>query len=126
MGYADRDAQRSYQRRWVASRRAAFFKDKTCAWCQSTERLELHHQDPANKVSHAIWSWGEARRATEIAKCFVLCRPCHERGHAEARRLEAQLRHPCGTVQSYKRGCRCDGCRMGNRDYQRALKQGAA
>lgn len=123
MPYANREAQREYQRRWIARRRGAFFKTKTCEWCASKEGLELHHRDPSKKLHHAIWSWGEKRRQAEIDKCFVLCRPCHERAHAQARRVEAELRNPCGTWQSYKRGCRCDSCRAGNREYLRELKQ---
>lgn len=115
-------AKRDYQRRWVAARRAEFFQGRTCAWCGTSDELELHHADPNKKVSHAIWSWGTERRLNEIAKCVVICRGCHARAHSEARRVEAELRHPCGTVQSYKRGCRCDLCRRGNRDYQRAKK----
>jgi hypothetical protein len=122
MPYQDPVAQREYQRQWVASRRAAWFAGKTCSWCGSSERLELHHADPAKKVSHAIWSWGENRRLNEIGKCIVLCRPCHEKGHAEARRVEAELRNPCGTYASYKRGCRCDSCRAANREYLRAAR----
>lgn len=122
MPFADRAAKRAYQREWVARRRAEFMQDKACAWCSSTDRLELHHADPNKKVHHAIWSWGTARREAEIAKCIVICRACHERAHAEARRVEAELRHPCGTVQAYKRGCRCMACRRGNRDYQRERK----
>ena len=126
MPYQDKAAQREYQRRWVAQRRAEFLADKACAWCGSIDSLELHHADPNKKVSHAIWSWGRERRLNEIAKCVVICRSCHERAHAEARRVEAELRYPCGTVQSYKRGCRCDACRKGNRDYQRGRKRAAA
>lgn len=125
MPFKDRAAHREYQRRWVAERRAEYFADKDCAWCGSTDRLELHHADPNKKVHHAIWSWGRERRLNEIAKCVVICRACHERAHAEARLIEAELRHPCGTVQAYKRGCRCDECRKGNRDYQRARKAAA-
>lgn len=122
MPYKDRDAHREYQRRWVAERRAEFFADKSCLWCSSQERLKLHHADPNRKVSHAIWSWGRERRLNEIAKCIVLCQPCHATAHAQARRVEAELRHPCGTRQSYKRGCRCNSCRAANRDYQRERK----
>lgn len=121
MPYSDAASQRDYQRRWVARRRAVFFRGKTCEWCGSSDRLELHHRDPARKLHHAIWSWGEARRAAEIAKCVVVCRSCHQRAHAEARRVEAELRNPCGTWQAYKRGCRCDRCRVANRDYLREL-----
>ena len=122
MPYKDKAAQREYQRRWVAERRAEFFAGKSCAWCGSSDRLELHHANPNKKVHHAIWSWGENRRLNEIGKCIVLCRSCHERGHAEARRVEAELRNPCGTFASYKRGCRCDSCRAANAQYQREAK----
>lgn len=120
MPYASRSAQRDYQRRWVARRRALFFKGKRCEWCGSGDFLELHHRDPSRKVHHAIWSWGEKRREAEIAKCIVICQACHQRAHAEARRVEAELRNPCGTWQAYKRGCRCEACRAANREYNRA------
>lgn len=113
------EAKREYQRQWIADRRAAFFNGKTCSWCPSTERLELHHLDTSRKEAHAIWSWSEARRLAEIAKCIVLCRPCHERAHAEARRIEAELRQPHGTRNRYGMGCRCDSCRLAQRDYNR-------
>jgi hypothetical protein len=116
------EAKRAYQRTWLARRRALFFKGKVCEWCGATARLELHHRDPSRKLHHAIWSWGEARRSAEVAKCMVLCDPCHERAHAAARRVEAELRNPCGTYASYKRGCRCQSCRVANRDYQRDAK----
>ena len=120
MGYKNPELQRAYQRAWVARRRAAFFKGKSCEWCEATEQLELHHRDPSRKENHAIWSWGEARRLTEIAKCIVLCRDCHKRAHSEARRIEAELRNPCGTLPAYKRGCRCDACRAANRERRSA------
>lgn len=120
MPYADRTAQQAYQRTWVARRRALFFKDKACDWCASTESLELHHRDTSKKESHSIWSWGEARRATEIEKCYVLCRPCHQKAHAQARRVQAELTRPCGTWQAYKRGCHCAACRAANNEYNRA------
>lgn len=122
MPYQDRDAQREYQRRWVAQRRAAWFADKTCSWCGGSDRLELHHADPEKKLNHKIWSWGENRRLNEIGKCIVLCRPCHERAHGEARRLAAELRNPCGTIQAYGRGCRCEWCRRAKSEYERNRK----
>lgn len=41
-------------------------------------------------------------------------------------RVEAELRHPCGTIQSYRRGCRCDACRAARRDLARQRKREAA
>jgi hypothetical protein len=117
--YADPDAQREYQRRWAAQRRAAFFHGKRCEWCPSTGPLELHHRDVTRKENHKIWSWGEARRLTEIAKCVVLCVPCHRRAHSEARRVEAELRNPHGTTRRYWNGCKCEPCREAHRQYNR-------
>lgn len=81
MPYRDADKQREYQRRWKAERRARWFADKTCEWCQGSDQLELHHREPGEKVSHKLWSWSEQRRAAELEKCVVLCRPCHEGVH---------------------------------------------
>lgn len=119
MPYKDPQQQRRAQREWLARRRQAFFVDKECDWCGSSDGLELHHRDPFKKESHKIWSFSAVRRAAEIAKCIVLCGPCHKRAHADVRRLEAELRNPHGTYLRYKLDCRCDPCRAANRDYQR-------
>jgi hypothetical protein len=119
MGYKNPEAQREYQRQWVARKRAAFFTDKTCEWCPATEGLELHHRDPSKKEHHAIWSWSTARRLAELAKCIVLCEACHQKAHADARRVEAELRNPHGTVRRYWNGCRCEPCREAHRVYNR-------
>jgi hypothetical protein len=123
--FADPAAMRDYQRRWVARRRALFFRDRSCEWCGATEELELHHRDPNKKVSHSIWSWGEKRRLAELAKCIVICGPCHRRAHAEARRVEAELRNPHGTEQRYRLGCRCTDCRAANTERARRQREAA-
>jgi hypothetical protein len=123
--YRNVEDKRACQRRVVAERRAAFFAGKCCEWCGSTDELQLHHRDRSAKTSHKIWSWSERRRAAEIAKCIVLCRACHERSHAETRRIEAELRNPHGTYARYKLGCSCALCRLANTEYQRARKVAA-
>lgn len=77
MPYSDPDQQREYMRQWIAARRAAYFSGKSCAKCGSTEKLELGHVDPTQKVDHKIWSWRVSRREAELAKCQVLCADCH-------------------------------------------------
>jgi hypothetical protein len=77
MTYRDPERQRQYQRAWMAKRRAEFMAGKACVFCGSTERLELDHIDRHQKTHHRIWSWTKERREAEIAKCRVLCRPCH-------------------------------------------------
>lgn len=103
MPKATREEQRDYQRQWMAQRRAAWLEGKACGQCGATSDLQIHHRDPAQKVTHALWSWREARRLDELAKCDILCRPCHEEHHAQQTR-----RH--GTVSRYSKGCRCGLC----------------
>ena len=71
------EAKRSYQRKWVARRRAMWFAGKSCVICGSRDSLELDHIDPTQKVTNRIWSWSEARRQAELDKCQVLCHDCH-------------------------------------------------
>ena len=68
---------RDYQRAWISKRRLEYFEGKYCERCGSSEDLQLDHVDPDKKISHRIWSWSEERREEEIAKCQVLCKPCH-------------------------------------------------
>lgn len=81
MPYRDPAAQREYQRRWKARRRAEWFAGRTCQRCGAADHLEIHHRAGEDKVSHAIWSWSKPRRDAELAKCVVLCRDCHEDQH---------------------------------------------
>lgn len=71
------EAKRSYQREWVAKRRAEWFADKTCIDCGRSDALQLDHVDPSDKVTHRIWSWSKARRLAELAKCVARCGDCH-------------------------------------------------
>lgn len=73
-----RGSLRQYQREWYARRRAEWFADKSCVDCGSTDRLELDHVDPTQKVSHRVWSWSAARREAELAKCVVRCSDHHK------------------------------------------------
>ncbi len=77
MPIRDKEKKREYQKDWMRKRRASFFNGKECKHCGSKENLELHHLNPEEKESHAIWSWRESRRNEEIAKCIVLCEKCH-------------------------------------------------
>lgn len=78
MPYKDKELQKKFQREWIANRRVEFFKDKSCVKCGSKNKMELDHINRLDKVSHRIWSWKEARRIKEIAKCQVLCNMCHK------------------------------------------------
>jgi hypothetical protein len=89
MPFKDRQKKKEYQRQWYARNRAEFFAGKRCERCGSTHEMELHHQDPSQKISCRFWSWKKERREAEIAKCIVLCRVCHQEHHAEERRRKA-------------------------------------
>lgn len=115
---SDPEAMRRYKREWYAKRRAAYFADKSCVCtstvcghgsvCGSTEKLELDHVDRSTKVSNSIWSWSEARRNEELAKCQVLCEFCHQTKSAEERGWK---RGEHGSVAMYGYyGCRCRLC----------------
>ena len=53
-------------------------------------------------MTHSIWSWSSLRRNAELAKCQVLCRPCHDKksagekakgaNHGNAKLTEADVR----------------------------------
>lgn len=110
MPRATKELQKAYQREWKARRRADWFAGKVCAFCGGTDRLELDHIDPADKVDHKVWSWRKERRDAELAKCRPLCVTCHDQRHNE----EKGWPLPHGTEARYTRhGCRCDVCRTG-------------
>lgn len=103
MPMATLQGQRAYQREWVARRRAEWLADRACIDCGTTERLEVDHVDPAQKIDHRIWSWSLPRRTVELAKCVVRCETCHRDRHAAERRVHG--------IKRYEKGCRCEVCR---------------
>lgn len=111
MPFKNKEAQREYQRLWIAQRRANYFEDKYCTNCYSEIDLELDHVDPTKKVSHNIWSWTEHRRNEELLKCQVLCRVCHMEKTIE--QMGKAYEHGTGT--EYERGCKCDSCKAWKR-----------
>ena len=78
MGYVDKEKQKEFQREWLKKRRAKWLSENgPCKKCGTWENLHVHHKDPKLKISHRVWSWAETRRLAELAKCEVLCCPCH-------------------------------------------------
>ena len=82
MGYKDPEKQKEYLAHWSKEtrerRRSEWFAaNGPCACCGSWDDLELDHVDPATKVHHAVWTWGDRRREAELAKCQALCHGCH-------------------------------------------------
>lgn len=102
MPFSDLQVAREYARVWHAKRRAAYFADKACVDCGASDDLQLDHVRE-EKVHHNVWSWSQARREAELAKCVVRCGACHCERHALERR-----RHG---IKRYEKGCRCEICR---------------
>lgn len=117
MPLKDRNAQRAYQREWMARRRAEWLKENgPCDFCGSWDRLEIDHIYRLLKVSHRVWSWRPSRRERELAMCQVLCHACHQAKTSSE--MSKPLVH--GTSNAYKKkGCRCDECRRWRREYER-------
>jgi 5-methylcytosine-specific restriction endonuclease McrA len=105
---------REYKRLWAAARRADYMAGKSCVVCGTTESLEVDHIDPAEKVSHRIWTWAIPRRDAELAKCQILCTEHHLEKTIAQRPIPEH-----GTVSRYtskKHKCRCEPCRSANRE----------
>lgn len=113
LGYVNKEQRNTYQREWVAQRRAQYLCDKACVDCGSRNDLEIDHVDKTQKVSHRIWSWSTQRREQELAKCVVRCRRCHQIKTLAHRTDRAEH----GTRSKYDFGCRCENCREAQRTY---------
>lgn len=114
MGYTNREEQRAYQREWLRRRREAWLKENgPCAKCGGKDFLEVHHNDPAEKISHNVWSWSQARRERELSKCTVLCYDCHIKITAVFN--SRPMVH--GSRSTYRRGCRCGPCKEAQSVY---------
>lgn len=75
------DRKREYQREWIRARRAEYLEGKSCKVCGSKDNLEVDHIDASTKEIRvsALWSMSKEnpKRIKELAKCQVLCKPCH-------------------------------------------------
>lgn len=81
--FKSREEHNEYHRKYKAARRAEWFEGKVCVKCGSDQDLQMDHIDEDTKdsrirtVNHNVFSWSKAKRDAELAKCQVLCEPCH-------------------------------------------------
>jgi hypothetical protein len=65
-----------------ARRDAWLAENGPCARCGSAEELQVDHVDPESKQMNPALLWSlspkNPKRISELAKCQVLCRPCHD------------------------------------------------
>lgn len=53
----------------------------SCVVCGSVENIQFDHVDPATKlwnISDGAWKASEKAFWAEVAKCQLLCKPCHK------------------------------------------------
>jgi 5-methylcytosine-specific restriction endonuclease McrA len=91
-----------------------------CAHCESTDGLEFDHVDPSSKeftVTNRLDSAPWEVILGELAKCQLLCQPCHaaksirDRGYQSTKGVH-------GTLSSY-RYCKCVECKAAKSSYMR-------
>ena len=74
----DQERRRLYVRERCRRLREDWLRDNgPCRRCGGTDRLVVDHVDPTTKIASYVWMWGKLRRDKELAKCQVLCTPCH-------------------------------------------------
>lgn len=103
--------------RYRSARSAWLEANGPCKHCGSSDNLHVDHIDPATKVRNAneVWSMSAQEQAIELAKCQVLCAPCHH-----TKTAKEQSRHGRG---GYFRGCRCEICRTTHNSYVKEWKR---
>jgi 5-methylcytosine-specific restriction endonuclease McrA len=73
--------KREYQNAWMQRRRQEWIDSQggKCKHCGSAEELEVDHIDASTKSMNPAQIWGRCKEAREVelAKCQVLCKPCH-------------------------------------------------
>ena len=118
MGHTPESRARELEKRRTR-RENWFLENGPCVECGSDKNLHLDHIDPSTKVSHKIWSWSESRMLEELAKCQVLCRPCHEEKTAKEN-SERQGGPKHGTAHMYRKfKCRCEKCLAFRREVKK-------
>lgn len=113
MPRSDKDSYNEYMREYMkeysAKRRLKAIEvlGGCCAVCGSSEDLEIDHIDPATKSFTIAKGWHHAwsKILVELAKCQLLCNPCH----IEKSRTDNGVEHGGGLTG--KRNCRCDLCK---------------
>jgi 5-methylcytosine-specific restriction endonuclease McrA len=115
-------ASKEYSRNYYKERyerRMQLYRDflgGKCVRCGAVDRLEFDHIDPATKrwdvTDH--WSSSLGLVLSELVKCQLLCRPCHnEKTHANEGH---------GQGMTGKRACYCSLCKPLKQAYTKAYR----
>lgn len=113
-------------RRALYDQRIAQYKEYLggrCAKCGATEDLEFDHKVPGSRkfviTTNFEASWVVMK--AELDKCQLLCREHHIEKSRECGEMKSPTSHGSSTMYRHH-NCRCEICRMGQRDRMRAFK----
>lgn len=122
----DKEYMRQYMAKRYKRRKAAAIEQLggKCVYCGSTEDLQFDHIDRNTKsftIARELDSVSEKRLQEELAKCQLLCPPCHEeKTLQDLGRQSAKNTH--GTLSSFKY-CKCSLCKKAKADYMKEWHQ---
>jgi 5-methylcytosine-specific restriction endonuclease McrA len=120
---------REYLKQYTRARRQAWIESQgnCCNYCGITGvPFDIDHINRADKNINIAGNWTRKKSLieAELAKCQVLCKPCHR----DKTRSETFIANPDhGTHVMYRhRACRCDECKawksQNNKRYRLRLK----
>jgi hypothetical protein len=120
----DKEKQKAYRRKYDLARyhkrraNAIAQLGGKCVKCGSEKELQIDHIDPAQKLLAVgkLWGVAEKRFQEELAKCQLLCQPCHS---LKTTYDMGQLPRRCGSTTGYACGCRCGPCKKAHSDAWR-------
>ena len=95
-----------------------------CRYCGSKDNLEFDHINPKTKTSSVsgLWRATEEKFWSEVRKCQLLCKPCHENKSKAEAANRVVVEH--GTLNAFQRhGCRCRECQTAAQSYKRDWRQ---
>ena len=114
MTYIGKKKQKQFQLNRYHTRQSSYIvrSGGKCLKCDGTTMLEFLHKEREQKISHRIWSWSTEHLETELSKCDLLCKECHQK---ETNEQFGFKKYVHGTSLCYgATQCRCILCRKAN------------
>jgi hypothetical protein len=84
MPYKDKEAQKKFQRDWIAKRREDLLVNKTCRDCSSTS--DLNFVNVKNGGKKFSYSYSGEKLKEKLADAIVLCEDCNDKFQRNTRK----------------------------------------
>lgn len=94
MGYKNKEAQKEYQRNWMARRREELLVNKSCTHCSSTNDLTFCNIKNNGKVFST--SYSKDKLMEKIKDALILCDPCYRLYSRDQAALKATVHGHAG------------------------------